>query len=307
MQAPERLGSTVPAGTAAAAGDRQPGVSIGLPVYNGARHLAEALDSLLAQTYSDFELIISDNASTDETAAICADYARRDPRIRYVRQSQNIGAPRNWSFVATVARGTYFKWASSNDICAADMLERCVTTLSSRPDAVLCYGRTSLMDEDTGQQTPYDGDFSIEDERPSERFKHLLRAIRLNNAQCGLIRTSVLRQTGLDRPYPAGDMPLMGELALRGRFILVPEVLLVRRMGRRTFSRNLVGQAQTTFYGSRSVGVVSTLRKHFDHAIGILRAPIDLEEKRRSFGCLARYLFWEIYGVWRALRTSQNT
>lgn len=284
----------------AAAAASAPLVSIGLPVYNGARFLSQTLDSLLAQTFDDFELIVSDNASTDGTAAICADYAARDARIRYIRQKKNIGAPRNWSFVVTVARGRYFKWASGNDRCAPQMLARCVATLEARPDAVLCYGRTCLVDEDTGEERPYEGDVAIEDGRPSDRFTHLLRALRLNNAQSGLIRLSALRQTGLDRPYPAGDIPLMAELALRGAYVLLPEVLLYRRMGGQTFSGGLVGRAHKEFYGGRSTGVIDTLRRHRDYALGIVRAPIGPREKARTLGHWTHHLAWDLRATLRS-------
>jgi glycosyltransferase involved in cell wall biosynthesis len=99
-----------------------PRVSIGMPVYNGAQYIREALDSLLAQTFTDFELIISDNASTDNTQAICEEYARRDSRIRYVRQSENIGATSNFSFVLNQARSDLFMWAAHDDLWAPDFL-----------------------------------------------------------------------------------------------------------------------------------------------------------------------------------------
>lgn len=92
-----------------------PTVSIGMPVYNGAKYIREALDSLLAQTFTDFELVISDNASTDDTQAICEKYARRDPRIRYVRQLENLGALPNFQFVLNEARSEYFMWAAYDD------------------------------------------------------------------------------------------------------------------------------------------------------------------------------------------------
>lgn len=98
-----------------AAKDTIPTVSIGMPVYNGAKYIHEALDSLLSQTFTDFELIISDNASTDGTQAICVEYARLDPRIRYVRQSENKGALANFQFVLDKARGKYFMWAAYDD------------------------------------------------------------------------------------------------------------------------------------------------------------------------------------------------
>ena len=108
-----------------------PKVSIGLPVYNGERYLREALDSILGQTFRDFELIICDNASTDETAAICADYAARDPRIRYHRQTHNIGATANFNHTFELARGAYFKWAAHDDVLAPTWLEKCVASARS--------------------------------------------------------------------------------------------------------------------------------------------------------------------------------
>ncbi len=292
-----RKGRQPPPGRTASDAGPAPAVSIGLPVYNGARFLAQAFDSLLGQTYRDLELIVSDNASTDETAAICADYAARDSRVRYIRQPVNIGAPRNWSFVVTVARGRYFKWASCNDRCTENMLERCLAVLEQQPQAVLCYGRTCLVAEETGREELYDGDIAVEDERPSDRLIRLLRELQLNNAQSGLIRLDALRQTGLDRSYPSGDLPLMAELALRGKFVLLPDVLLFRRMGVQTFSRGLAGKAHADFYGVRSTPLLDLLRRHRDHAIGVLRAPISAREKGRSLRQLVRHLYWDLYGA----------
>lgn len=99
-----------------------PQVTIGMPVYNGAKFIREALDSLLAQTFSNFELIISDNASTDATQAICEEYVCRDLRIRYVRQSENRGAAANFQFVLDEAVGEYFMWAAADDQWDANWL-----------------------------------------------------------------------------------------------------------------------------------------------------------------------------------------
>ena len=137
-----------------------PTVSIGLPVYNGAQFLAHTLDSLLGQSFANFELIISDNASTDETEEICKVFAKRDPRIRYIRQPVNIGAPRNWNFVAEEARGKYFKWSSVSDYCASDMLARCFAAMEPDPEIVLCYGRTCLVDDETGELEEYTDDIA---------------------------------------------------------------------------------------------------------------------------------------------------
>ena len=120
---------------------KPPRVSIGLPVYNGERWLAEALDSLLAQTYSDFELIISDNGSTDDTQAICEEYAARDRRIRYIRQEINRGLAWNWNCVFEESAGDYFKWAACDDLYHPTFLERCVQILDQYPDVAWCHTR----------------------------------------------------------------------------------------------------------------------------------------------------------------------
>ena len=91
-------------------------ISIGMPVYNGAKYIGQALDSLLAQTFFDFELIISDNASTDDTETICKSYERLDSRIRYVRQAKNLGALANFQFVLDQAKGQFFMWAAADDL-----------------------------------------------------------------------------------------------------------------------------------------------------------------------------------------------
>src|SRR5215472_3946539 len=101
-----------------------PRLSIGLPVYNGEDYLAESLEALLGQSYEDFELIISDNASTDSTADICRRYEKQDSRIRYVRQPRNIGAGPNHNYVVRHARGELFKWAAHDDLYARDLLKR---------------------------------------------------------------------------------------------------------------------------------------------------------------------------------------
>src|SRR6185295_20414870 len=97
--------------------NRPPRVSIGLPVFNGEQLLRQAVDSLLAQTFSDFELVISDNGSTDGTEAICREYAARDSRIRYLREPENRGGSWNFSRLPPLARGEYFRWSCHDDIC----------------------------------------------------------------------------------------------------------------------------------------------------------------------------------------------
>ena len=119
-----------------------------MPVYNGEMFIREALDSLLAQTFTDFELIISDNASTDKTQEICLAYAQRDPRIRYVRQNENKGALVNFQFVLDQARGDFFMWAAADDRWESSFIMRLAQSLDTNPQAVLASCQFSLVNED---------------------------------------------------------------------------------------------------------------------------------------------------------------
>lgn len=123
-----------------------PRLSIGLPVYNGERYLSKSLTALLGQRYDDFELIISDNASTDGTEDICRDYLARDRRVKYVRQPRNIGLAPNHNFVFQQARGDLFKWASYDDLYGRDLLLRCVEALDEHPHVVLSHAHQALID-----------------------------------------------------------------------------------------------------------------------------------------------------------------
>ncbi|MCX5766081.1 MAG: glycosyltransferase family A protein [Gemmatimonadetes bacterium] len=113
-----------------------PVVSVGMPVFNGGDALHRAIDSILSQTFTDFELIISDNHSTDGTADVCAEYAARDRRVRYIRQARNIGAVANFEFVRTQARGRYFMWASADDVRSSEFLSENVVFLDMNRDYV---------------------------------------------------------------------------------------------------------------------------------------------------------------------------
>jgi glycosyltransferase involved in cell wall biosynthesis len=206
-----------------------PKVSIGLPVYNGARYLREAIDSILAQTFKDFELIICDNASTDETPEICAEYAARDPRIRYYRQPRNIGATANFNHTFELARGVCFKWAAHDDVLAPTYLEKCVAALARAPDAVLCQSLVEIVDANGAWLEEYDHTaFGTDSHRASVRF-----AARLRPHDCqevfGLIRSDALRRTELIGSHIGGDRTLLIDLSLMGRFLLVPEVLFMNR------------------------------------------------------------------------------
>jgi glycosyltransferase involved in cell wall biosynthesis len=212
-------------------------ISIGIPVRNGQHHIRDAIDSIIKQTYQNFELIISDNASTDETAAICQQYAAADPRIKYYRQPENIGAAANFNRTFQLAEGAYFKWAAHDDVLEPTYLEQCVAALQRNPDAVLCQSLVKIIN-DQGQclHTYNHAAFGTDSPRASERF-----AARLTPRYCmdvfGLIRSDALRRTGLIRYHLGSDRTLLVELALLGRFLLVPEFLFLNREHPRRFKR----------------------------------------------------------------------
>jgi glycosyltransferase involved in cell wall biosynthesis len=284
-------------------------IFIGMPVYNGARFIEKAIESLLRQTLCDFNLLVADNASTDDTPAIVAALTARDTRIRYVRHARNIGAPRNWNYVLQQAEGDYFKWATANDECAPTMLARCVATLDDDPGAVLCQGRTCLVDETTGARLDYDYDLALLDDRPSARLRRLSQALALNNGQCGVIRRAVLQRTRGERPYPGGDIALMAELALLGRFIVLPEVLFDRRMGPSTFSRMLRSDQLETFYGARDdqSPFAQRMRTHADVLRSVLTTAMPFSERAAAVGVALRRIAWDRRALLGELRTRLRT
>jgi len=208
----------------------KPRVSIGLPVYNGENFLEEAINSLLGQTFENFEFIISDNGSTDKTRAICESYEARDERIRYYRNEKNRGAAWNYNYVFSLSNGVYFKWASHDDVLAAESLERCVEILDQNPTVVLCYPRTLIIDEYTNKIRKYDDDCHLTSPRPHVRFRHFIsRASVECNAVFGIIRSSHLKKTNLIGSYQGADFILLANLALLGQFYEFPEELFFRR------------------------------------------------------------------------------
>lgn len=217
---------------------RQPGsscnkplVSVGLPVYNCASYLGDAVEAILQQTFTDFELIISDNASTDGTQAICEAFAARDKRVHYHRNAKNIGAAKNYNQLIDMAAGCYFRWAAGDDVMAPQCLQKCVDVLDEKPDVLLCHTATSLIDEN-GQFTGHAKDqLHLSAEQPSARLSQYYAAkLGMWNAVYGLMRVEPLRNSSRIGSYVSSDQVLLGELALHGKFHQIPEQLFSRRL-----------------------------------------------------------------------------
>lgn len=209
-------------------GDR-PRITIGLPTYNGERYLQEAIDSILKQDFADFELLVADNASQDRTPAIVEAAAAADHRVRYLGSDRNRGASWNFNRLVAEARGEYFKWVADDDTYGPGFLSSCVSVLDSSADVVLCYAQALEIDEQ-GQVIEERGRTNVADlPDPAERF----RAVMLHEIYCyavfGLMRTAVLRSTGLIGPFAQSDRVLLAELALHGRFVECPEPMFHHR------------------------------------------------------------------------------
>lgn len=208
----------------------RPPVSIGLPVRNGADFLSEALDSLLAQTMGDFELLISDNASEDDTQEISRE-AARDPRVTYVHHGINVGAAANYNYVFHQTRGEFFRWASHDDVSTPTHLERCLATYRhGPPDTVLVYPRTLLIDGAGDPITVHDDRLEMIEPSARRRLQTLARNWGLCNPVMGLMRRSAAERTRLIDTFASSDLVFLAELALQGRVLEVPEVLFHRRI-----------------------------------------------------------------------------
>ncbi|HVW41036.1 MAG TPA: glycosyltransferase [Amycolatopsis sp.] len=269
-----------------------PRLTIGLPVYNGENYLAESIDALLAQSYTDFELVISDNASTDGTEKICRDYADSDGRIRYLKQPRNIGAAPNHNFLIDQARGELFKWAAHDDLFAPDLVERCVATLDANPDAVLAHSYMAIIDPDGKTIEEYDYRLATDSPSAPERF-HSLLVTEGGDDFYGVIRTDALRRMTPHDSYHNAGRKFIAELSLYGRFLQVPEVMFFRREhpGR---GDNLGTIAKVCGNLDPRRKGQPTARLLAEYLVGIFaavsRAPLSAGDRRRCYGHLVRWL-----------------
>jgi glycosyltransferase involved in cell wall biosynthesis len=240
-----------------------PRISVGVPVRNGEAFLRMALDGILAQTYEDFEVIISDNASRDSTAEICQEYSGRDRRVRYFRQFTVLPPAANHNFVLRHARGEFFKWNCHDDTCSPEFLRLCLAALEPDRGAVLAYPQARIIDASGAVIETYSYPLRTADPRARVRFGSVLRADHRRYAGFeiyGLIRRDALASTPEMGNYVSADRVLLARLALLGRFLEVPEPLF--------FSRE---------HGNRSVRTlpsrISAERKWLRRIIGVGALP----------------------------------
>lgn len=281
-----------------------PVVSVGLPVRNGARYLREALDDLLAQSFEDWELIISDNASTDETPAIAHEYAGRDRRIRYHRNERDLGALANANWTLELAAGRYFALAAYDDRRSRDFLQRCVAALEADADAVVAYGRCERIGSE-GEVLPYDdgrcawvgpsgevypGDYDLErplPDDPAGRFRAVLDSGSVDAPMHGLFRVEALRRMGGHNVY-GSDRLLVARAALEGRFAFLDETLFSYRIHEgSTLHLDEPSRLEREAPGTHPRG--RQARTLANYAGAVMHAPIGPVDRARALATTARY------------------
>jgi glycosyltransferase involved in cell wall biosynthesis len=274
-----------------------PRVSIGLPVCNGERYLAKSFESLLGQTFTDLEIVVCDNTSTDGTADIARSFASRDSRVRYIRNPVNIGANRNYNLSMKLSRGDYFKLGADDDLLEPTYVEKMVAVLDADPLVSVAHSAIRYID-DNGLPLTYDpargryfdesGRTIIEppdpnyatDDDPVRRFRSVLNRTTTSHFALGLLRASVLRRTAGFGLYYSADRAFLAEMALYGRFVDLPEVLFHKREHSKN-SRSLSPEDKIRFAGQR----LASKQAEYLHLMRIIwNAPLSSWDKAR---CLA--------------------
>jgi glycosyltransferase involved in cell wall biosynthesis len=225
-----------------------------MPVFNGEKYLRESIESIIDQTYQNFELIISDNASTDRTQEICLEYSRKDNRISYYRNDKNLGGPKNYNRVFELSSAEYFKWAAYDDVLAPEFLRKCVNVLDSDPSIVGCHCKTGRIDQNGNFLGYYNQGLlkRIDSPKPHERFRDLIGLYYTTTPFHGLYRRSLFARSQLHGSYVGADRNLVAELSLMGRIYEIPECLFYWREHPDSYT--------STFYGNNRKDTLDRLR-----------------------------------------------
>ena len=310
--------------------NHQPLISIGLPVYNGEKHIQETLDSLTRQSFKNFEIVICDNASTDKTEEICRKYVEKDPRIKYHQNSTNLGPAKNYNLVFERSQGKYFKWASYDDLYRPNYLEKCVDILEKDDSIVLCYPLVSFIDADSQEIGKSATNLlNLKSMSPAKRFKNYQRLIfprafarpknkiefsqldRSNDISpiqkpaqkhpggdrwtpiFGIIRSSALEKTPKIGSYVNADVVLLGELALLGRYHELPEHLFLYRDHTAASGRTNKGYYEwSVWFDPENKGklIFPLWQQLFQFIAAIMRSRLSLPDKVACYNTMLKWL-----------------
>jgi glycosyltransferase involved in cell wall biosynthesis len=271
-----------------------PRLTIGLPVYNGERYVAESLEALLGQSFADFELIISDNASTDATGGICRRYERQDSRVRYFRQPHNIGLARNVNFILDRARGELFKEAAHDDLYARNLLDSCIEALDEYPQVVLAHSWTATVDCSGTVTEAYGYPLTTASPRAPERFRSMLFDSG-GDDDYGVMRMDVRRRVAAMGSHHHADRTITAEIVLHGPFYQVPDWLYFRRehpgqSGRAPMRRRCAAMDPRRADRWRHPAVRLYAEYVWAYVSAIRRAPLPAAERRECYRYLAQWV-----------------
>jgi glycosyltransferase involved in cell wall biosynthesis len=296
----------------------RPRVSVGMPVYNGESYLTEAIESILKQTFSDFELVITDNASTDSTETICRRFADIDNRIKYHRLEENIGACGNFNHVVSVARGQYFKWAAADDVCLPTLLEKLVTVLDADQGVIWChaqsgkinqFGHVLQLSDPAAEGLAHTAHAGLPRPMHDSPQRHQrFRGVLLGTTWCadiyGLIRRDALLKTGLLESCYGSEKVLIGGLSLIGRYREVPETLFYQRIHDAASGNLTTAGEQAVYAGAKQSRRLSSARLTLlaGHLRMIKRISMS---KRERFLCRMAVLQYVLqFRKWRKVARS---
>jgi|SRR5579862_583709 glycosyltransferase involved in cell wall biosynthesis len=276
---------------------RQPGkarVSVGLPVYNGERFLAAAIDSVLNQTFQDLEIVISDNASTDSTQKICQDYAAADPRVKYHRNDHNIGGVKNFNRVVELSSSDLFMWFADDDVIEPTYLQKCVEVLDRDPGVILSFSGFGDIDADGKLLDTRKSSLVMDSPDPVERFRRAIRMEHLCEPWCAVTRMEILRRTPLYGVFADYDRVLISELGLYGRFYELPEFLFLHREHDQRSINVFPGRYERmAWIDPKRVGKVTFphLRQFREYVAVIGRVPLPFGQKLKCYGLMLKWLW----------------
>jgi len=276
---------------------REPGVSVGIPVYNGERYLEVAIRSVLSQTWGDLELVICDNCSTDRTPEICRTYAAQDSRVRYLRNEKNIGAAGNFRRVFRESRAPVYRWLCSDDYIGPSSIEKCLRLLRARPDTAVVCTRAEFVDEHGATIKPYDAVQAITHDDASQRFRAAFACDPWCNSAYGLIRRSTLLRTALHQPFPASDKALIIELAIHGKILEIDEPLFFRRIHPGAYSYAVSNERDRNFYTPAAGRTARPMLRAWPNTRAYLgaiaRSPARAGEKFGMLAHVLRQAWWQ--------------
>ncbi|KAI95219.1 glycosyl transferase [Rhodomicrobium udaipurense JA643] len=280
-----------------------PKISIGVPVYNGLPYVGELMDSLLSQTFGDFDIVISDNASNDGTEELLRAYATADARVKYFRNETNIGLIPNYNRVFELATAPYFKWSAADDLYEPEYLAACFPAIRDDASVAVSHSETALVDRD-GLALPYDSNLHAcvdaqngrtwlldrDDCACSGSRTRRFRAVLAKQIMCapiyGLMRRETLLKTVLHQSFFGSDKLLLAELALHGRYSIAPGKLFKKRMHAEMTS--VMGKTSVQSRIDPSIRFKSAQLVKLGHYIAMLRkTDLSAAEKSRCFAYLA--------------------